>query len=493
MSTVDRQSHPKERQAGLAEHERRAEERAKGHALVMRSEASSAVPEIDSEALTAAVERGAQGDPDDTASDVSAINASLEQKRTQQWNHNEQVRLQQRALRVKSRQQGPQWTQPELAALLHTQGPEAVLVQLDHRWPRQGANVLEQAGLWAQLVATLPAGVAMKRPAQLSLDRLVSDGILTLREAEQLFPKRFGHPTEGIQGKHPVAWNLNNVQVLWRTLARMPVEDVTLDTAIAAFRAIAGGGGVYSGSVDIGQNDNGDNEYMSHTVLHEVGHAVMAEINDQVEPWLKNDIGFQPIGFDQFIAALGGYPATFHDPTTNQNVAFDATWQSNILNLVTSFTGTSSWSPTRQAPDTGADAQTEAAWQAMPATVKNACAQSISQWYTNFENFQAMNGTRYFLNHWYHSAYKMGPNAIAGIIATNDRYTAMSENEFFANCYAEYFHDPRGAAHHQLWGGRLPASIKSFFSKVVLSRNPYNTWKGTQAQQQKNELPGRHA
>jgi hypothetical protein len=454
-----------ERDAHEVEHEHELREVELHHAHAIGGHATSAVPPIDAGALSQSVEHGAPiGDGDDKASAVDAINQNLEQQRTNQWNAAEKARLKQRKARIKERQHGAHWTAPELVHILQTQGAQTVLVDLDKRRPGEGVHLLKQAGMWPTLVAGLPVG-HLTGPTARALDRLVQDNVFGLADAEALFPKRFTHSTEDIKGTNGAAWNMNNLQVLWRTLARLPGEDVSRDVAISAFEAIAGGGGMYDGGVDIGQDQGGDNEYLSHTVLHEVGHAVMAEINSQITPWLYNDIQFQPISFEQFVTDLGGYGSV------------DATHQPTVLAMIESYTGTSSWGPTRKTVDAGQPADAAAAWQQMPGATRNACVQSKQNWYSNFEHFQQVGGTRYFLNHWYHSAYKLGAPAIAGIIATNDRYSAMSENEFFANCYAEYFHDPRGVSNHKYWGGRLPANIQSFFHDVVLSRQPYQTWK----------------
>jgi hypothetical protein len=122
----------------------------------------------------------------------------------------------------------------------------------------------------------------------------------------------------------------------------------------------------------------------------------------------------------------------------------------------------------------------------MPVKVKNACAQSTSQWYNNFANFQANGGSRFFLNHWYHTPFKLSEHAVQVINATNDTYSAMSDKEFFANCYAEYFRDPTGVQNHANWGGNLPASVKAFFKDVIVARHPYTKFKKDQAAKAKH-------
>ena len=65
--------------------------------------------------------------------------------------------------------------------------------------------------------------------------------------------------------------------------------------------------------------------------------------------------------------------------------------------------------------------------------------------------------------------FSIGPAAFKTIPNTNDMYAAMSEAEFFATCYAEYFRDPTGIKNHANWGGNLNGSAKAFFSEVMSS------------------------
>ena len=105
--------------------------------------------------------------------------------------------------------------------------------------------------------------------------------------------------------------------------------------------------------------------------------------------------------------------------------------------------------------------------------VRNACVQSTPSWYDNYTNFAGGSRGTYFLNYWYTRPFWMSSTASAVVAATGDTYTAMSEKEFFANAYAEYFEDPAGYNDHSLWGGSLPESVKTFFSKHIVQRQPY--------------------
>jgi hypothetical protein len=217
----------------------------------------------------------------------------------------------------------------------------------------------------------------------------------------------------------------------------------------------------------------------SSTRCHEVGHGVHAQIPGPVNSWLQNDMQFWFTDWDTWIQELGGYPQKFWHPS-GQWVNVDDAWKGALRSIVENFTGTSSWTPARATPEAGQHPDLVAAWQAMPAAIKNACQQSTPYWYDNYRNFQAANGKRYFLNHWYKRPFTIGNKAFSTVAATNDTYTAMSEKEFFANCYAEYFNDPAGVHDQSKWGGTLPADVKAFFKTCIVHRHPYTTFQKNQ-------------
>src|SRR5882762_7141469 len=171
------------------------------------------------------------------------------------------------------------------------------------------------------------------------------------------------------------------MQVMWRQLDALPAADVTLNTAITTYRAIAGGGAfgpsweqpATINTVDIGQDIGGDYENLEGTVRHEIGHGVHTEIPGPINQWLQNDMQFWFEDFDTWIQQLGGYPSHFTD-ASGTKVVVDAAWRDYLRG----FTGNGGWDPAKATPDTGESPDGQAAWAAMPAAVKNACAQSIS-------------------------------------------------------------------------------------------------------------------
>ena len=378
---------------------------------------------------------------------------------------------------------GP-WTAETIATLVAEKSAGGVLQTIAARDTKNAIALLKASGAWTKTLDALPKGDALAAATKQAMYKLVSDKNVDLADAKKLFEIRFKHPLKDKTG----SWNLANLTVVWHQLDHLPEQDVSDDTIFTAFYAIAGGGGFYTwGDIELGEDISA--EHMPHTVRHEVGHGVHDHINGQVDPWLQNDMSFWYVGTDDsglesWITGLGGYPDKYTGPDGNEHT-FDDTAKTWIKYMIRNFTGSSSWSPARATPDETEGDWPKAMWAAMPEAVKNACAQSTAYWYQNWRNFQTgTDGKRYFLNHWYNRAYTIGNVASTAIEATNDDYTSMSEYEFFANCYAEYFADPEGVQDATKWGGRLPGSVKDFFSSVVLERHPYSEF--AKSQKKKN-------
>lgn len=321
----------------------------------------------------------------------------------------------------------------------------------------------------------MPRGSALPPNMRSMIAALVERDAVDIAEAKKLFEIRFRHPlTDG-----SAAWTMEKIKLVWRQLDALPDADVTENQVWSAIEAISGSGGFYIGTgIQIGV-EAGD-QHLSHTVRHEVGHGVHDQISGVVNSWLQGSIDFWMIDFDTWITELGGYPATYVHPTDGEK-PFDDAAKAAVRNIVESYTNSGDWNPTRATPETGLSDVDLAYWNAMPEPVKNACTQSVAYWYSNWQNFQQVNGRSYFLNHWYHQPFRFGATAAEAIGATGDDYTAMSEKEFFANCYAEYFEDPAGVSDRTKWGGSLPGAVKDFFSACVVDRQPYDEFQQSQA------------
>jgi hypothetical protein len=444
------------------------------------------VPGVDHAAMAQATEADGAAGAQATASEQAmgpgyaaapGLDPKKDAKRHKQFVRREKARAKATAARNKKRAAGKDWTAELLADVLKKDGAMGVLVALNQRQAKQGVETLKTANQWDPLIAALPIG-AMGPGSRRALDQMIADDVFAIEDAKKLFHPRFGHVAQDVGS----AWTQDVMRTMWRQLAVLPPADVTKSTAITTFDAIAGGGAFgpsweapdVINTVQIGQDIGGDHERLEHTVRHEIGHGVHAEIPGPINAWLQNDMQFWfTDDWDAWINELGGYPATFVD-STGATVNVDDAWKGYLRGLVEGYTGSASWDPAKATPDAGEVADGQLAWAAMPAAVKNACAQSTSYWYSNYANFQKVGSKRYFLNHWYHRPFTIGATAFATIPATNDDYTAMSEKEFFANCYAEFFENPEGVKDHSKWGGTLPASVKSFFRTCIVGRQPYD-------------------
>lgn len=445
------------------------------------------VPGVDHAAMAQATESDGAAGAHATASEQamgsgpgtmapSEIDSKKTARRHKQFVRQEKARAKQTAARTKKRGAGKDWTAEQLADVLKKEGAPGVICALNQRQAKQGVAVLKAANQWDPLVNALPIGT-LGPGARRALDQMIADDVFDIEDAKKLFHSRFGHVAQDVGS----SWTQDVMRTTWRQLAALPPADVTRSTAITTFDAIAGGGAfgpsweapATINTVQIGQDIGGDHERLEHTVRHEIGHGVHTEIPGAVNSWLQNDMQFWFTDWDTWIQELGGYPDKFQ-ATNGSWVNIDDAWKGYLRDLVKGFTGSGSWDPAKATPDEGAPADGQRAWAAMPAAVKNACAQSTSYWYDNYTNFQKAGDKRFFLNHWYHRPFTIGATAFATIPSTNDSYTAMSEKEFFANCYAEFFENPEGVKDHSKWGGTLPASVKSFFRTCIVGRQPYD-------------------
>ena len=130
-----------------------------------------------------------------------------------------------------------------------------------------------------------------------------------------LFQTRFGLLIRDYEGD----WTARYVTMVWDSLDCLPDDHVSDNTALAAFDALKqGGGGHFSSSEDairVGVGFGGAIG-LSHTVRHEVGHAVHHKMAGAIDAWLRDEVGFypiQPLRMHTTILDLGGYPAEFDD------------------------------------------------------------------------------------------------------------------------------------------------------------------------------------
>lgn len=402
---------------------------------------------------------------------VDAISKKVAKARTKMYDKGEARRLKTQKARIEARSGGKDWTATELADVIKGGGAQELLRQIGARKPAEAIALLKSTAKYDPWVAALGLG-KLHNMAATAMDNLVMDSIITGADLKVMFKVRYA--VDIADGS--AAWTDDNIRVTWRQMSQLPAQDVNgnKNTAISILTANGGnGGGTYNSGtkkIDLGQN-GGDEENLTETVRHEIGHGVHEQLKGEVNQWLKNDIGFVDVSFKDFVDELGGFPATYS--YNGSQHAFTEQYKNDMVTLVDQSTGASSWSPVGPVGQ-GQDPQYAAMWAAMPAAVRNGVTQSKANWFSNFENFQKKNGSFYFLNHWYHTPMKFSQKAANVIHATNDKYAAMSDKEFFATSYAEYFRDPTGIKDHKNWGGNLPGSVKSFFKECIVQRNPYD-------------------
>lgn len=358
---------------------------------------------------------------------------------------------------------------------------------------------------WDTLLDKLPRGSGLTAGTRAALRRFKDHTDLDATKA--LFEHRFNHELTGRyetsdgnetswlgyvfgSGTREVNWTVENIRAVWEELEFLPDQDVSDNTVLSAFQAISGDRGFWSGgdTIQLGEDlrtATWTPDRLGHTVRHEVGHAVHDQLAGTVNAWLQGAIGFWYQGggrggAEALINTLGGWPSKWTDGSGAEK-DFGEAEKTAILDMLEAHIGGSpaftaaSTLPNAAAPANDLDRQ----WAAMPAGVKSCFTLSADRWYNNYASLPTGPKGRYFWNHWYKKPYYFSNNAETAIAATGDNYSAMSEKEFFANCYAEYFEDEAGYTDHSLWGGSLNEPVKSFFASCIVDRQPYAPPDGT--------------
>lgn len=389
-----------------------------------------------------------------------------------------------------------QWliqSSPAATAVDELAGPGIAAADL----PAIVANVAD----WPGLIGRLPRGSAMATTTRAALKRVKDH--LGAASARAAFERRFGHAlterleitaTPGQEATEedaragrasPVAWLAEDIRVVWNQMDVLPDGDVTSSTIFVALQAIRSGNfasGFWTApNIQISQGA-GSNPYgLQHTVRHEIGHAVEdGPLHDSVSAWLKKDVGFwymsnREPGIAELVNDLGGWPRAWTD-ASGASKSFGESEQQRVIALLLAHSGstralsaTGPALPNASAPTT----DDERMYAALNPRIQSCFALSASHWFNAHSAMPRGARGRVFYNHYYERPYYFSDLAENTINATADSYTAMSESEFFANCYAEYFKDPAGCNDHAKWGGNLPAPVRQFFARVVLEHQPY--------------------
>lgn len=381
------------------------------------------------------------------------------------------------------------WTADDMKGLLKRSSTTVVKL-LAGKDTKNGVTLVKGAAGWNKVVSGLPSGKRMNSETKNALFAIVESEALTIDDEAVLFKKRFSADLKSGIDTNKADWTLENVTRVWKQLDLLPDSDVTENSKVAVFYAVTGGGGMYSddaGAIDLGEDS--DESHMSHTVRHEVGHGVHNQLKGTVDSWLKDDIGMWPgsltsdAGVDEFVKALGGYPEKYTDSAGDEKTVGEEEKKA-VRADIGSYTNNTAWGPTRTDPENTGD---PGIWSQM-VDVKKACKESKAQWYDNFENFVAgAGGNFYFVNHWYHTWFRMSPRAKEVVRTTGENYTAMSEAELFANAYAEYFKDAKGKQDPKFWGGALDEKTQSFFRTCIVARDPWKKYVKDQKKKKTNK------
>gem|GEM_PF-6114111 len=354
-------------------------------------------------------------------------------------------------------------------------------------------TAMQATGAWSVMKASLPKGSALQPADRAALRRLAQ---LVPAEAGPLFEIRFNLTLAAATG---VSFVHADIIGIWDSMGVLPDQDVSDNTFLNVVRAISGDRAFaksdHSIELGTGLRTNPNPDRLGHTVRHEVGHRVHASLAAGVNSWLQNEIKFWysaggTAGADFIVTDLGGWPSTFKDKS-NRDVPFTAADKTRLQTLISAHSGSGTWTPSgaNPLPTAGSVARDESlpagsamttaerdvlTWEALNGKVHNLFVQSDNgAWFNNYNSHSSGAKGRYFWNHWYAKPYYFSNTAKTAIDATGENYSAMSEKEFFANCYAEYFEDPAGYNDPTKWGGSLNAPVKSFFKKHILERQPY--------------------
>jgi hypothetical protein len=366
-------------------------------------------------------------------------------------------------------------TDEELVALVTREDAYIALLTLTGRPSELSALHARLVTLcaWAPFVMRLISlDVSPRVGARDALYTLVARKLVTREQGLDLFERRFR--LSFVAAAPEIVISLAELAVVWRALDALPESDISNDSLRHLVLQQAKSGGTYDASVDsVYLPDEADPVWMAHAVRHEVGHAVHDRLRSDVDGWLVADMGFVDVSLDDWVRALGGYPATW--TWNGERRAFVDADRGNANWLIRSFVNRNTWNATRPTLNgvDGKDSYWKDLADDLPIGIRAGCHASAKAFYAHWREFPIAKGQHYFINHYYEKFMRFGPAAAGVIEATGDDYTAMSPAELFANAYAEYFADPRGARNPEHWGGRLPAPVKAFFRRTIVEHQPY--------------------
>lgn len=295
---------------------------------------------------------------------------------------------------------------------------------------REGQAVDLASNAFTTMVKWLPRGSQLPAWAKKDL-RVVFDYAKAQHKdkvEDALFEIRFGVELDD-------EWALNSnpddIDTIWQLLRDVPVTNIEGNTSLHEIQLMAGGGGLYqwSGIIQIGENELGDRERFEDTLRHEVGHAVHAQRDGVVTPWLGETFGWRlhradAQGVDAWIAAMGGWGGLTAQQRTDVTQA-----------LLSAIGPGSSWQP-GPAPSLPAGHP----WHAADFGPRLAFEKTGAYWFQNFASWHRANGKAFFMNYWYRQFMIVNDAALTEFVAKMpSSYASMSHFEFFAELYALYY------------------------------------------------------
>ncbi len=324
----------------------------------------------------------------------------------------------------------------------------------------------------AGIAATNPGGPVVIPEFSNANDGKVADPATLFAQAQvwpieqfiAAFEHRWAADVEGI-------WGRESLRKVWSQLDRLPPEHVKPGMAVTLLTGVEGRVSSESThTVEVAQGAP-----IEGAVRHEVGHALHENNPGVVDGWLGK-MGFKEQGEGingvlALIKALGGFPKTYVDAAGKRR-PFGEGERHTIEVMLQNHTGTTStFKAGAELPKTTGTSLVNLLWAAMPAAVRQCFQLSADSWYMHFTEFPEGTGGAWFWNHYYGKAYSMSRKVRSVVGASGDPYGAMSDKEFFAVCYENYFKSATSTG-PPVYGGTMPPDVAKFLADNFLPPTP---------------------
>ena len=392
---------------------------------------------------------------------------------------------------------GGAWTDASIRQLVERSTPAQVLEQVAARDTENGLARLFGTGLWDQILSRHLRGGAIRQATRRAMFSFVERRLLDEHRYAQLFHVRFDlrferlyHQPDANQARDtsrgPAPWNQLVGERIWWQLDRLPPQDVSENTALRTVRTVtrASASGFYlqdqtqpenerevmvireDGVRNTGEGGQTDDEaqvrhelHLEEVVRHEIGHAVHARLGSTITPWLEGTVRFtQEAATPETVAALLQRIAPFPAETSAEQRA-------RFVQIILQWILGQGQLPL--ATDQTEDARVMAAFPGEHLALRFGHADG-----RDIARYPRTSRGREFPNLRYHNLNAMGPVALEMVSATGRNQAGYAPAEFVAECYAEYYMDPRAASEPARRGGRLPPAIKTWFDQHVAPQGP---------------------